>query len=74
MNFRLRKDVGRRVKRVRSQKEQDAEELAYWLSFPAGERVDAGAFMTRRLYRMEHGTDIPRLDKSVGHRVARTHG
>ena len=74
MAFRIRKDIGRRVKRVRAQKEQDAEELAYWLSRPSHERVDAAAFMTRRLYRMEHGTGIPCLDKSAGRRVARSRG
>ena len=73
MDFPFRKDVGRRVKRARPQSEQDAEELKDWLSRPPEERIEAGAFMTRRLYRMTHGADLPPLDKRAGRRVARPH-
>lgn len=73
MDFILRKDVGRRVKRTRTQGEVDADELAYWLARPPEERIEAGAFMTRRLYRMTHGADLPQLDKRVGRRVPRAH-
>lgn len=74
MEFRLRKDVGRRVARRRSQREQDAEELAFWRSRPAEERIEAGAFLTRRLYWLTHGAELPPLDKTVGRRVSRSHG
>ncbi|MBI3297969.1 MAG: hypothetical protein HYZ75_07390 [Elusimicrobia bacterium] len=71
MDFAIRKDVGRRVKMARPQREQDAEELAYWLSRPSEERIEAGAFMTRRLYWLTHGAELPPLDKTVGRRVPR---
>lgn len=74
MDFPIRKDVGRRIKRDRPQHEQDAEELAYWLSRPPEERIEAGAFMTRRLYWMTHGAALPPLDKTVGRRIKRPHG
>lgn len=74
MDFSMRKDVGRRVQRRRPQGVQDAEELKDWLSRPPEERIEAGAFMTRRLYWMTHGTDLPPLDKRAGRRVARAHG
>lgn len=74
MEFSLQKDVGKRVTRTRPQREQDAEELSYWLSRPPEERIEAGAFLTRRLYRMAHGCDLPPLAKRVGRRVPRTHG
>lgn len=73
MDFHLRKDVGRRVRRDRPQSVVDAEELAGWLSRPPEERIEAGAFMTRRLYWMTHGTDLPPLDKRAGRRVPRAH-
>lgn len=69
----MRKDAGRRVKRNRPQAEQDAEELADWLSRSAEERIEAGAFMTRRLYWMTNGRDLPPLDKGTGRRVQRAH-
>ncbi|MBI5240661.1 MAG: hypothetical protein HY926_09325 [Elusimicrobia bacterium] len=69
MAFRMRKDVSRRVPVRRPQAEQDAAELAYWLSRPPGERVAAVGFMTRRLYFLEHGRDLPALDKKAGRRV-----
>ncbi len=69
MEFRLRKDLSRRVPVRRSQSEQEAEELAYWLSRPADERVEAAFYFTRCLYFMQHGREIPRLDKTVGRRV-----
>lgn len=73
MEFHIRKDVGRRVARRRPQRVQDAEALADWLSRPPAERIEAGAFMTRRLYWLTHGTDLPPLDKTVGRRAARPH-
>ncbi len=74
MSFRLRKDAGRRVPRQRPQREQDADELQHWLSLPPERRVDAAAFMSRRMYRLAHGRDLPPLDKRAGRRVARVHG
>lgn len=73
MSFRLQKDSGRRVSRTRPQSEQDADALAHWLSLPPEQRVEAAAFMSRRLYRMEHGRDFPALDKSAGQRVPKGH-
>ena len=69
MNFRLRKDIGRRVCAKRSQAQQDTEELAYWLSRPAEERVEAVGFLTRRRHFLETGCDLPLMDKTVGRRV-----
>lgn len=74
MVFRMIKDAGRRVKRTRTQREQDQEELAFWLSKPPEERIEAGAFMTRRLYWMAHLRELPALDKRAGRRVPRSHG
>ncbi|MFI5363180.1 MAG: hypothetical protein ACHQ49_14535 [Elusimicrobiota bacterium] len=70
--FQMRRDIGRRVPVGRSQAEQDADELAYWLSRPPEERVEAVDYLTRRLYFLQHGRDLPRLDKTVGRR-ARLH-
>lgn len=69
MSFRLRKDVGRRVPVRRSQARQDADELAYWLSRPPEERLEAVGFMTRRRHLLETGRDLPLMDKTVGRRV-----
>ena len=69
MNFRIRKDIGRRVPAKQSQAQQDLDELAYWLSRPAEERVEAVGFLTRRRHRLETGRELPPLDKTVGHRV-----
>ena len=69
MSFRLRKDVGRRVPARRPQAQQDAEELAYWLSRPAEERVEAVGFLTRRRHFLETGHGLPPMDKTVGRRV-----
>lgn len=73
MDFRIDKTAGRRVPRRRPQSAQDADALEHWLSRPPEERVAAAAFMTRRLYRLRHGRDLPPLDKSVVKRVPRTH-
>ena len=70
MNFRMQRGVGRRVPVGRPQAEQDADDLAYWLSRPPEERVAAVSFLTRRLYFLQNGRDLPRLDKAVGHRVS----
>jgi hypothetical protein len=69
MQFRVRKDIGRRVPVQRSQAEQDADDLAYWLSRPPDERVEAVCYLSRRLYFLQNGRDLPRLDKTVGRRV-----
>ncbi len=69
MIFRMQRDVSRRVPVERLQTEQDAEELTYWLSRLPEERVEAVGYLTRRLYFLQHGCDLPRLDKTVGHRV-----
>ncbi len=69
MSFRLRKDIGRRVLAKRSQAQQDAEELAYWLSRSPEERVEAVGFLTRRRHFLETGLPLPPLDKRVGRRV-----
>jgi len=73
MEFRMRKDVGRRVSAKRSQAEQDVDERAYWLSRSPEERVEAVGFMTRQLYFLQHGRDLPPMDKTVGHKIKRTH-
>lgn len=69
MQFRMRKDVSRRVPVRRSQAEQDADDLAYWLSRSPEERVEAVGFLSRNLYFLQHGRDLPPLDKTVGRRV-----
>ena len=69
MQFRVRKDMGRRVPVQRSQAEQDADELAYWLSRPPEERVEAVGYLTRRKYFLEHGVNLPQLDKTISRRV-----
>lgn len=69
MIFRLRKDIGRRVPTKRTQAQQDAEELAYWLSRSAEERADAVGFLTRRRHFLQTGRALPPLDKRVGRRV-----
>ncbi|MBI5883424.1 MAG: hypothetical protein HZB91_10015 [Elusimicrobia bacterium] len=69
MTFRLRKDLGRRVPAGQSQAQQDADELAYWLSRPAEERLDAVGFLTRRRHFVETGRALPPLDKSAGRRI-----
>ena len=69
MTFRLRKDFGRRVPAGRTQAQQDADELAYWLSRPAEERVNAVGFLTRRRYFLEKFKELPPLDKSAGRRI-----
>lgn len=71
MEFRLRKDLSRRVPASRPQAEQDAEELAYWLSRPPAERVAAVGFITQRWHRMRHGRELPRLDKTVSRKLLR---
>lgn len=72
-NFRLRKDVGRRVPVKRPQAKQDADDLAYWLSRSAEERVEAVGFLTRRRYFQATNRSLPPLDKTVGRRVRPRH-
>ncbi|MBI5245194.1 MAG: hypothetical protein HY922_16145 [Elusimicrobia bacterium] len=67
----MQRGVGRRVPVGRPQTEQDADDLAYWLSRPPEERVEAVGYLTRRLYFLQHGQDLPRLDKTLGRRVRR---
>lgn len=69
MSFRLRKEVGRRVPARRPQEQQDEDELSYWLSRPAEERVAAVGFLTRRRHFLETGLDLPPLDKTAGRRI-----
>jgi hypothetical protein len=71
MDFRLQKNIGRRVPVRRSQEEQEAEERAYWLSLSPDDRVEAVSILSRQLYFLQHGCDYPRLDKSVSRRVPR---
>jgi hypothetical protein len=69
MIFRMQRGVSRRVPVGRPQTEQDADDLAYWLSRPPDERVEAVCYLSRRLYFLQNGRDLPRLDKTVGRRV-----
>lgn len=42
-----------------------SENLAYWLTRPPGERIEAGKRLRRKFWRLFHRQELPRMSKSV---------